>query len=68
MEKKRTAKTGYGSGAAAVMEKPQAPANKQDQKERIKRTAYAIYEKRGYAHGYDLQDWLEAEKIVQNGK
>ncbi len=30
----------------------------------IVRVAYELYEKRGMAHGHDLEDWLEAEKIV----
>jgi hypothetical protein len=32
--------------------------------EEIARVAHDFYEKRGRAHGYDLHDWLEAEKIV----
>jgi hypothetical protein len=28
------------------------------------RVAHNLYEKRGRVHGYDLEDWLEAEKIV----
>jgi len=30
----------------------------------IARVAYELYKKRGMAHGHDLKDWLEAEKIV----
>ena len=30
----------------------------------IARDAYELYTKRGRTHGYDLKDWLEAEKIV----
>ncbi len=30
----------------------------------IARVAYELYEKRGRAHGYELGDWLEAERIV----
>jgi hypothetical protein len=30
----------------------------------IARVAYKLYEKRGKAHGHELEDWLEAEKIV----
>jgi len=26
--------------------------------------AYELHEKRGKIHGYDLADWLEAERIV----
>ena len=27
--------------------------------------AYELYEKRGHEHGRDLDDWFEAEKIVE---
>jgi hypothetical protein len=30
----------------------------------IARVAYELHEKRGSAHGHELEDWLEAEKIV----
>jgi hypothetical protein len=30
----------------------------------VARVAYELYKKRGRAHGHDLEDWLEAEKIV----
>ncbi|HXX62733.1 MAG TPA: DUF2934 domain-containing protein [Bacteroidota bacterium] len=30
----------------------------------VVRVAYDLYEKRGKVHGYDLVDWLEAERIV----
>lgn len=30
----------------------------------IEKKAYELFEKRGWANGYDLQDWLEAEQIV----
>ncbi len=30
----------------------------------VARVAHELYERRGRDHGYDLQDWLEAEKIV----
>lgn len=32
--------------------------------ERIAERAYELHQKRGSAHGYDLDDWLEAERIV----
>jgi hypothetical protein len=32
---------------------------------RVRMKAYEIYEKRGYSHGQDLDDWLEAERIVK---
>lgn len=32
--------------------------------ERIAERAYELYQKRGQSHGNDLDDWLEAERIV----
>jgi hypothetical protein len=34
----------------------------------IARVAYDLYLKRGCVHGYDCEDWLEAEKIVMSGR
>lgn len=31
---------------------------------RIAQKAYGLYEHRGCCHGYDLDDWLEAEQLV----
>jgi hypothetical protein len=48
------------------------PTNKkssQEQKqEKIRKKAYEMFEKRGYANGSDWADWLEAERIVKSGK
>jgi hypothetical protein len=30
----------------------------------VAKVAYDLHEKRGKVHGYDLDDWLEAERIV----
>lgn len=30
----------------------------------IEKKAYELFEKRGYTHGNDFQDWLDAEQIV----
>jgi len=35
---------------------------------RIAETAYYLWEKRGRPHGSDMQDWIEAEKIVLGRK
>ncbi|HET6515479.1 MAG TPA: DUF2934 domain-containing protein [Thermodesulfovibrionales bacterium] len=35
-----------------------------DVRDEVARVAYELYEKRGRAHGYELTDWLEAERIV----
>jgi len=37
---------------------------KKDINDEIARVAYELYEKRGRAHGDELEDWLEAERIV----
>ena len=36
--------------------------------EMIGKKAYELYEKRGREHGRELDDWLEAEKIVKSAK
>jgi hypothetical protein len=33
-------------------------------RERIGQKAYELYEKRGWVHGLDASDWLEAERLV----
>jgi hypothetical protein len=32
----------------------------------IARRAYELYEKRGCEHGYELDDWLQAERGLRN--
>lgn len=34
----------------------------------IEKKAYEIYEKRGKEHGKDIDDWLEAERILKRKK
>jgi hypothetical protein len=31
---------------------------------RVAEAAYALFEKRGFQHGRDVEDWTEAERIV----
>ncbi len=33
----------------------------------IARRAFFMFERRGYAHGYDVQDWLQAERELRQG-
>ena len=33
--------------------------------DRIARKAYEVYERRGYTHGRDLDDWLRAEELLR---
>ncbi|PZM84079.1 MAG: hypothetical protein DKT66_05405 [Candidatus Melainabacteria bacterium] len=37
----------------------------QIQFEQIAQRAYLLFEQRGYAHGFDREDWLEAEKQLK---
>jgi len=39
-----------------------------DLQERIRRRAYELYEQRGKEDGHDLDDWLQAESEVAQGK
>ena len=43
-----------------------APAQRQPpvDGDAVARVAYALFERRGKVHGHDLEDWLEAERIV----
>ena len=38
--------------------------DEQELREQIALKAYEMYEKRGWTHGCDVEDWLEAEKLV----
>lgn len=33
----------------------------------IRKKAYELHEQRGGEHGRDLEDWLEAERLVREG-
>jgi hypothetical protein len=35
-----------------------------DREEKIRQTAYALYEARGFVSGFELEDWLTAEAQV----
>ncbi len=47
-----------------VKTQPAAAEPEADLNALIARRAYALYEQRGYVHGYDVEDWLRAEKEV----
>ena len=38
--------------------------SEQELRERIEQNAYDLYQKRGELHGFDIDDWLEAERLV----
>jgi hypothetical protein len=56
-------KTGYsrgsGSQGTATASAPQVS------REEVAVVAYELFEKRGRIPGYDVEDWLEAERIVR---
>jgi hypothetical protein len=56
------------TGAAIVSGKDLLKEVKVDISEKIKKFAYSLFEKRGYVHGNDKRDWLEAEKMMQTNK
>ncbi len=37
-----------------------------EREERIREAAYSRYADRGYEHGHDLEDWLEAEAEMES--
>ncbi len=45
-----------------------APATAEDLQEQIKHRAYEIYEERGRIHGFDIDDWLQAENEVLDAR
>ena len=38
----------------------------EDLQRRIQEKAYELFERRGCIHGNDLNDWLEAERIIKS--
>jgi len=44
------------------------PKDQKTLHEMIEKKAYEIYKQRGGEHGRDLDDWLEAERIVRGKK
>ena len=57
----------------AALPQSRQPAALQEEKDgpeqQIRELAYQLYEQRGRADGYDVEDWMEAEAIIrQRGK
>lgn len=48
-----------------VKPKAQKPAQLNIFAQRVEKKAYELYEKKGCQNGRDLDDWLEAERIVE---
>ena len=49
----------------AVKTRRRGTASRAGNAEAISRVAYKLFERRGFKHGHDLEDWLEAERIVR---
>jgi Protein of unknown function (DUF2934) len=50
-----------------TVQKPSAGGNQQHDQQfyvRIAKKAYELFERRGGEHGHDVDDWLEAERLV----
>jgi hypothetical protein len=52
----------------AAPKKQNVPLHDPGQMKKIAEMAYQLWEKRGRPHGSDMQDWIEAEKIVMGKK
>ena len=59
----RTEKRRKQTGLEQV-ESARSTVTEQEIYQRIADKAYDLYEKRGGAHGFDMEDWLEAERLV----
>ncbi len=54
------------SASKAISEKSRQNTDVKSRQEVIAETAYHLAEKRGFVLGYALQDWFEAERIIQD--
>jgi len=58
-----------GSSMASVSKmNPTGNMSAQDKTDIIRKVAQKLYEKKGRQPGHDLENWLEAEKLVKSGK
>jgi len=53
------------SASKTTSEKSRQNTHVKPSREMIAEAAYHLAEKRGFAPGYALQDWFEAERIIQ---
>jgi hypothetical protein len=62
----------FGRGKKGESSQPAAASSVRlhgpDVMKKIAETAYYLWEKRGRPHGNDMQDWLEAEKLILGKK
>ncbi len=45
----------------------QSKINQEEYCQKVAVKAYELFERRGYQHGSDLEDWLQAERLIQEG-
>jgi hypothetical protein len=55
-------------GASHKTPRKSPGVRKENVRDLIGKKAYELYEKRGREHGHDLDDWLQAEKLVKTRK
>ena len=53
------------STRVAVKAPQRAQASQVVSYKEIARVAYELFERRGCVHGHDLEDWIEAERVVR---
>ncbi len=41
--------------------------NAEDFNAKVANKAYELFERRGYQHGYHIEDWFQAERIIKEG-
>lgn len=46
----------------------QAPTDGDGDRDAIARRAYELFQARGGEHGYEIQDWLQAERELRTGR
>lgn len=64
---KRTSTTSSKKASSSKGSSGSSNSNCQcDYRSLVAKKAYELYAKRGYSHGNDLGDWLEAEKSVKS--
>jgi hypothetical protein len=56
-----------GSTATTEMEAQESAANNLERDDRIRSRAYERYLERGQEAGHDLDDWLQAERKIDEG-
>ena len=58
-------KTKKKAPASAAANNLQVPISLEELYRKVQQKAYELYEKRGCSLGYECQDWLEAERLIE---